>query len=84
VAGTVDFGDSLAVLFEPGIAEGVFGLANGDDFAAQAEDGGVFEEAEFGECRTATGARLRRRKSEKLADVDQQQGFFTGAHRGIV
>src|SRR5580698_957897 len=56
VAGTVDFGDLLAILFKPGIAEGIFGLAHGNDFAAEAKDSGVFEEAEFGERGAAAGA----------------------------
>jgi hypothetical protein len=72
VTDTVDFDDLFAILFEPGIAEGVFGPADRNNFAAQAEDSGVFEKAEFGECRAAARTGLHgRRNSEKLADVDQ-------------
>jgi hypothetical protein len=43
LAGTVDFDYFLTILLEPGIAESVFGLANGDDLAAQREDGSIFD-----------------------------------------
>ena len=55
-AGAVDFGYFLAILLEPGIAEGIFGLADGDDLAAETKDGGVFDDAEIGESGAAAGA----------------------------
>jgi hypothetical protein len=55
-AGAVDLGDLLAMLHDPGIAEGVFGGSDGDDLAAEAENGGIFADPEFFELRTAAWA----------------------------
>ena len=72
-AGAIDFGDLLTMLLDPGIAESIFGRADGDDFAADAEDGGVFENAEFFEIGTAARALVSgmRTQGEKLEDVQQ-------------
>jgi hypothetical protein len=43
----VDLGDFLAILLQPGITEGVFGSADGNDFAPQGQNGSVFDDAKF-------------------------------------
>ena len=56
--GAVDLSDFLAVLLQPGIAQGVFGGADGNDLSAEAEDRAVFDDAEFVEVGTTAGAGL--------------------------
>jgi len=56
----VEFDELLAMLFDEGIAERVFGRADGNDFAAKAEDGGIGENAKIAESGTAVRAELRR------------------------
>ena len=57
-AGAVDLDDFLAILLQPGIAQGVFGRADGNDLPAEAEDSAIFDDAEFFEVGTAARAGL--------------------------
>jgi len=68
-AGAVDLGDLLAVLSDPGIAQGVFCCADRDDLAAETEDGGVGEDREIFEGGAAAGAEAFRRKAYEFPDV---------------
>jgi len=52
----IDLGDALAVLLDPRVAQRVFRLADGDDLAAEAEDGGVFNNAKPGKGSAAPRA----------------------------
>jgi hypothetical protein len=52
----IDLGDFFTILLQPGIAERVFGSANGNDFPAEAQDSAVFDDAELSEVRTAAGS----------------------------
>lgn len=79
LTGAIDFRDALTVLLDrfpnPGIAEGVSRSANRNDFSAEAENGGVFENAELFEGRPAARAWvLRKMQSEELADVGEESG----------
>ena len=47
LAFAVDLDDCLAILLQPGIAEGVFAFADGDNLSAEAEHGAVFDDAKF-------------------------------------
>ena len=75
LAGTIDLDNFLSVLFDPGIAQSVSGFAGGDNLASDAEDGAVFDDAEFSEagCAPRAGPAGGRAQGKKLADVDQQQ-----------
>src|SRR5713101_7039269 len=55
---TVNLDDSLAILLEPGIAQRVFGVADGNNLPADTKDGSVFYDAEFAEFRAAAWARF--------------------------
>ena len=55
--GGIDLIDLLAMLLNPGIAERLFGGANGDNLSADGENCGVFDDTEFIELRPATRAR---------------------------
>jgi len=69
---TVDLDDFLAILLEPGIAEGVFGPADGNDLATLAEHGSVFEDGEVLQIgATSQHMSVRKPQSQELADVDQ-------------
>lgn len=74
-ARAVDLKNSLAVLLQPGIAQGIFSCADRNDLAAEAEDGAVFDDAEFFKAGTAAwaGCAGGRLKGKKLADVRQKQ-----------
>ena len=74
-AGAVYLHDFLAILFQPGIAQGVFGGANGDYLSAEAEDGGVLNDAEFFESGTTARAEIVKLSSEReqLANVSQEK-----------
>ena len=75
LACTIDLDDPLAILLEPGVAQRIFALANGDNLASDAKHGGVLDDAEFAEFCSAPRAGLSGRRSQRqeLADVDQQQ-----------
>lgn len=85
-AGAVDLGDLLAMFFDPGIAESVFGGTDGDDLAAEAENGSVFNDAEFLQCGAAARALTLggRAQGEKLGDVQQEQGIRSSPNRFAV
>ena len=57
-ARAIDLGDFLAILLEPGIAQGVFGRADGNDLPAEAQDRAIFDDAEFFEVGAAARARI--------------------------
>ena len=69
----VDLDDFLAILFQPGITKSVFGCADGNKFSTEAQDSGVFYNAEFFETGTSAWARLIRvaPKRQQLADIDK-------------
>ena len=46
-AGAIDFSDAPAVLFQPGIAESVFGGADGHNSATEAQNRAPFDDGEF-------------------------------------
>ena len=71
--GAIDFGNLLTILFQPGVAEGVFGRAYRNNLAANTEHGAVCDDSEFPELLPATRARFVRNRvqREKLPDVDQ-------------
>ena len=71
----VDFGDFLAVLLEPGIAEGAFDRTNRDNLPAEAENRAVLDDAEFFKVRATTRAGTGRWRSQrqKLANVCEEQ-----------
>lgn len=74
LAFAVDLDDLLSVLLKPGIAKGILALAHRDNLSPEAEDGGVFDDAQFLEFGAAaraggTGSRPQR---EQLADVDEK------------
>jgi len=54
-ASTIHLGELPAILLQPGIAERVFRFADGNDLSAEAQHGGVFDDAWFFEARAATG-----------------------------
>jgi len=62
------------VLSIPGIAQGLAGLADCDDFAGLAEDGGVFDDAKFAKIGSPPRSRFGGTQGEKLRDVDEEQG----------
>ena len=53
----------LAVLLQPGVAQGIFGLADGDDFSAKAENRAIFDDAEFFERRSRGVGQICRRQN---------------------
>ena len=55
---TVDLSEFLAILLQPGIAQGIFRFADGSDSSSDAEDGGIFDNAEFFEFRATARAGL--------------------------
>jgi hypothetical protein len=55
---TVDLANVLLILSIPGIAQGLAGLADSDDFAGLAEDGGVFDNAKFPKIGSAPRSRF--------------------------
>jgi hypothetical protein len=75
LAGAVKFDNLLAMLPDPGIAQGVFGPAGGDDLLAHAQHRAVFDDAEFLEFRTAAWAGVSGRRSQRkqLSDVNKEQ-----------
>jgi len=62
-----------AFVTNPGIAQGVFCRADGNDLAADTQDGRVFDYAELSEFRATPGIWITA-KSEKLANIDEEQG----------
>ena len=54
----IDLDHLPAIFSQPRIAKGVFGCAHRDNFAAQAKDSGVFDDAEFLESGPAARAGL--------------------------
>ncbi len=54
-ARAIDLGDFLTILFQPGIAQSVFRCSNGNNFATEAEDGAVFNDAELFEVADRVG-----------------------------
>src|SRR5208282_6291429 len=72
-ADAVDFANLFAILLYPGVVERVFGLANGNDLAAHAEDRAVFDQAEATEVASTARSGAGRKQGEELADVDQEQ-----------
>jgi hypothetical protein len=74
-ARTVDLGDSLAILLQPGIAQGVFGRANRNDLPAEAQDSAIFDDAELFEIGTTARSGLTRSRLQRkqLANIGQQQ-----------
>ena len=73
-ARAVDLGDFLAILLQPRIAQGVFGGADGNDLSAEAEHGGIFDDAELFEVGTAsrTGLRGWRVERKQLSNIGQK------------
>src|SRR5579863_3649096 len=71
----VDLENFLTILFQPRIAESVFGFANRNNFAADAQDSTIFDHAKLSEVGAAARSRLagRRSHSEKLANVGEEQ-----------
>ena len=57
-ARAVDLDKFLTVPLQPGIAQRVFGLSDGNDLPAEAENGAILDDAEFFEVGTAAGSRL--------------------------
>jgi len=75
LAFAIDLDDRLAILLEPGVAQCVLALADGNNLSPEAKDSGVFDNAEFLKFLPTAdtgpvGTRLQR---QKLADIDQQQ-----------
>jgi hypothetical protein len=64
----VEFFQLTFVVLDPGMAKNIALPARGNDFAAAAENGGVFGQANIIQRFAATRTRLRT-KSEELADV---------------
>ena len=61
----VDFDNAVAVFLPPRIANGVRGLADRDDLAAQAKYGAVFDDGKFFQRRIlGAGRAARRERSE--------------------
>ena len=75
LASAVDLGDCLSVCLQPGIVQGIFGLADGHDLSANAEYRTVMKNAEFSQIGSTPGAALVSTglQCQQLADVDQQQ-----------
>ena len=83
-AGAVNLANLPAVLLYPGVAQGVLGLADRDDLAADRENGAVFDQAEIAEVASAARALCRGTQSQKLANVDQKQRAGSAVSEGRV
>ena len=75
LAGAIDFDNLLAMLLDPGIAQGVFGLAGRNNLSTQAQHSAVLYDAKVAEPGSSprTGLAGGGAQSKQLADVDQQQ-----------
>ncbi len=73
-ARTINLDNFLAVLSQPGIAKRIFGFAHRYDFADDAENGGILDDAKFFELVTATWSRPGRMRpeGEKLPNIDKE------------
>ena len=69
LSGAVNFHKLGAIFLEPGIAQSIFGLANGDNLAAEAEHRSVFEDGELFKIWSSARARGSRAQRQELADV---------------
>jgi hypothetical protein len=83
LAATVDLDDFLAVFLQPGIPESVPGLADRNNLPAEAEHGGVLENAQIAELAPATRDMRSTwgTQSEQLADVNQEQVVLLSSAR---
>jgi hypothetical protein len=70
---TIDLKDSLAVVFQPRVAKSIFGFSDRNDFAAEAENSGIFNDVEFVKRCSATRARVLRAQCQQLANVNEKQ-----------
>ena len=55
----VDLNNFLAIFLQPGIAQCIFGRADGDDFPADAENRGIFDDTEIVRGQRRAGGRVR-------------------------
>ena len=73
---TIDFQDFLSILLEPRIAQSIFRLPDGNNFAPDAENCPIFDDAEFFQLWAASRTEPSGwgTQSKKLAHVGQKQG----------
>jgi hypothetical protein len=78
--GAINLDNFLAVLPDPGIAQGVFTFAGRDDFFAYAQHCAILDDAEVLQRWAAARAVIsgRRLQRQQLADVDEQERTIVG------
>ena len=81
LARTIDLRDLVAVFRQPGIEQGVFGAADGDDLSAEAENGAIGDQAEFFKGRAAAWAGCGRTEGQKLADAGEKYCRYVSRFR---